>query len=603
VKIRGQRVELGEIEAVLSGAPNAGAATVIAREHAGGTQLIAFVEGSGSDLVERLGRHARDMLPGHMVPNRIVVLTELPLGSSGKVDRGALGRMALPEDAPRATARVAMSLAEQQIVEAMSACLGRTIRPDDDFFAEGGHSLLALHLVGELERRFARTVALADVFEAPTPESLARRLAVGSTSSGDDLAPLLPLRLPVDGTTPLFLLPPAGGLGWAYLAILRHLPASQPVYAVQNDGMDGSRVNRPGSLDELAARQLELIRSVVQDRPFHLLGWSIGGMAAHTVAAFAASSGQQVGAVVLLDAYPADQWSQLEVPTESEALLGVLRLAGVEHMVDRPEQLNRDTAVGLLRAAGHPLAGLPDVVLSASIRSVLDAAVLIRRSRQHLYNGDVLMVRATAPRRETWLDAQGWRRYVNGRLSTHDVATSHPDIVREPARGARLGGPGRRRPGALASGRGSAHQRGTATTRRVATLGRPPSLRRGAHSRASVRRHLARRVVGGRLLAWDPAWDPAWDRAWDSPGQHVINRADMRPLRGTARPAAARRSARRPSQPFALGRVGRRGRGGSAGWHRYRGRETRAVELGRLRCPIRLSRGRTLLGRRRPQRR
>ena len=192
-----------------------------------------------------------------MIPARIEVLAALPLSASGKTDRGALGAMTWDDDP--ASAAVPTTLAQQQIGALMGEALGigRALRPDEDFFLAGGHSLLVLALIGLIEPALGATLRLADVFAAPTPAALADRLAEpGSWSApGADLRPLLPLRAVGPSTTgaPLFLLPPAGGLGWCYLPLLRHLPADIAIYAVQSEGLDGSPADLPASLDELAA--------------------------------------------------------------------------------------------------------------------------------------------------------------------------------------------------------------------------------------------------------------------------------------------------------------------------------------------------------------
>ena len=171
---------------------------------------------------------------------------------------------------------------------------------------------------------------------------------------------------------------------------------------------------------------------MVGDGPFHVAGWSLGGMAAHEVAAQARADGQEVGAVVLLDAYPSDQWRHLTEPTEAEALVGILRLGGVEPP-EHAAELDRATSVRLLRESGSAVGELPERVLEGCLASVVEAARLVRTSDHRVLPGDLTVLVATAPRDESWLDASGWAPYVAGEVHRVDVAVTHGELVRRPA--------------------------------------------------------------------------------------------------------------------------------------------------------------------------
>jgi enterobactin synthetase component F len=307
------------------------------------------------------------------------------------------------------------------------------VGPEDDFFALGGDSLRVLGLLGSVEEAFGVELDLRTVFAAPTPRGLLAALD-GAGEAADGFGEILTLR-PGAAEAPLFLLPPAGGLGWCYLGLLSHLPAGQAVHAVQAPGMESGRPEPVADLGALARRQLAAIRRVVGRGPFHVAGWSLGGMAAHEVAALARTEGQDVRAVVLLDAYPADQWRHLEQPSEAEALVGVLRLGGVSDLAPEGGELDRATAADLLRRGGSALAQLPDAVLDGALASVVEAARIVRTSEHRVLPGEVHVVRATRPRPEHWLDPAGWQVHTGGRVVVHDVDATHGDLVRRPAVG------------------------------------------------------------------------------------------------------------------------------------------------------------------------
>jgi enterobactin synthetase component F len=300
-----------------------------------------------------------------------------------------------------------------------------------------------LRLIADAETQLGLALSLADVFAHPTPAGLAALAGTGPADAGtsggvrsdrerSDLAETVILR-PVGDRPPLVLLPPAGGLGWCYASLLRSLPADQGVLAVQAPGIADGAPEPVADLDALAARQLAAIRGVVGERPFHVAGWSLGGMAAHAVARLAREQGQEVGRVVLLDAYPSDQWQHLAEPTEEEALVGILRLGGVEGLLPAGATVDRALVAEVLRRGGSALAALPEPVLDGCIASVIEASRVVRTSRHGVLDGDLDVVVATAPRPERWLDADGWRGFVSGAVTVHPVDATHGDLVRRPA--------------------------------------------------------------------------------------------------------------------------------------------------------------------------
>lgn len=326
---------------------------------------------------------------------------------------------------------VPRDLLEQRIARIIADLLGHiAVAADADFFALGGDSLSILRLLGRIEDEIGATVELADAFAAPTASGLATVITATNPRQRDDFSQVLTLRSGGD-RAPLVLLPPAGGLGWCYTGLLADLPLDLPVHTVQAPGIAVGAPEPIGDLTALARRQLAAIRGIVGEGPFHVAGWSLGGMAAHAVATLARTEGQQVGSVMLLDAYPPEQWHHLAVPTESEALVGILRLAGLDAPDD--SDLERTGVIELLRRSGSALAALPTLVLEGCITSVIEAAQLVRTEPPGVLPGDLTLVVATAPRPETHLDPRGWEHHVGGEVRIVEVAATHGELVRRPA--------------------------------------------------------------------------------------------------------------------------------------------------------------------------
>ncbi|HSF40373.1 MAG TPA: amino acid adenylation domain-containing protein [Thermoanaerobaculia bacterium] len=224
VKVRGFRVELGEVESALLRHPGVREAVVTAvSEAAGGHRLVAYyvpegVDGGGADgpAPAELRSHLRESLPEHMVPSLFVPLAELPLNANGKVDRRALpapeARLAgEAEDAPRTPPR---NPVEEVIAGIWEDLLGldpqsHPVGVDDDFFHLGGHSLLAIRLLSRLRAVLGADLPVQQVFDAPTIAGLAAAVAraLASGDAGDGAAgPALPPLAPrpfADAAAPL----------------------------------------------------------------------------------------------------------------------------------------------------------------------------------------------------------------------------------------------------------------------------------------------------------------------------------------------------------------------------------------------------------------
>src|SRR6202451_224078 len=188
VKIRGFRVEAGEVEAGLAAHPAVAQAVVVAREDTpGDLRLVAYlvpaasgarggdgVVADGAELARAVRGFTVQRLPGYMVPAAVVVLDELPLTPSGKTDRKALPA---PDHGAGSGGRVPATVQEEIVCAAFAQVLGLDqVEPEDDFFDLGGHSLLVMWLIHQLRSVLGVELAAQAVFQAPTPAGLATRL-------------------------------------------------------------------------------------------------------------------------------------------------------------------------------------------------------------------------------------------------------------------------------------------------------------------------------------------------------------------------------------------------------------------------------------------
>jgi amino acid adenylation domain-containing protein len=194
-KLRGFRIEPGEVEAVLAEQPGvAAAACAVRSDSAVGSQLVAYVVGSEElePAPERIRQRLRELLPGYMVPSAVVVLDELPAGPNGKLDRAALPA---PDGRRRELERAfepPLTPMEEELAALWSALLGvERIGMEDDFFDLGGHSLLALKLLARVRDSIDVDLPLRVLFERRTVRGLAEAATAALLAASSDADALL----------------------------------------------------------------------------------------------------------------------------------------------------------------------------------------------------------------------------------------------------------------------------------------------------------------------------------------------------------------------------------------------------------------------------
>src|SRR4029077_19732390 len=260
VKLRGIRIEPGEIEAALVRHVDVAQAAVIARDYQGGSKwLVAYIVPTMGATVDagELRAYLAHSLPEYMIPAAFVMLNRLPLTPNGKLDRRALPA---PDLAHVAGRRLARTPQEEILCALFAEVLGlERVGIDDNFFALGGHSLLATRLISRIRSTFNADIAIRSLFEAPTVEKLVERLGADRADQSP-LETLLPLR-PSGKLPPLFCIHPGGGLSWSYSGLLAHLPIDCPVYGLQARGITQPEM-APRTLEEMAADYVVSVRQV-----------------------------------------------------------------------------------------------------------------------------------------------------------------------------------------------------------------------------------------------------------------------------------------------------------------------------------------------------
>ena len=299
VKIRGFRIELGEIETVLHSHPQIADCAVVARvESAVDKQLVAFFKpkSGGMPSLDDLRAHLEKELPPYMIPAKFIPLERLPLTPNGKIDRNAL-----PADATNLSAADSHAQPHDVLEQMLSQIWSRILKVkqigvDDNFFAIGGHSLLAVRLMTEVERLFHVRLPLATLVEAPTIADLAKVLRKNHWTPA--WSSLVPIRT-TGSRPPLFLMHSHGGNTLEYQLLADLLDSDLPVYALQARGLSG-RIIENSTIQEMASAYLQELRMIQPHGPYFLGGYCFGGLLALEAAQQLTTAGEQVGLVVLI---------------------------------------------------------------------------------------------------------------------------------------------------------------------------------------------------------------------------------------------------------------------------------------------------------------
>ena len=330
LKIRGQRIELGEIDRVMSALPDVGQAVshacVFNQAAATGgdaRQLVGYlVSDSGLPLdTAALKARLAEQLPPHMVPVVLMQLAELPLSANGKLDRKALP---LPTLGGERSGRPPEPGMETVVAAAFSQLLGCEVNDiDADFFALGGHSLLAMRLAAQLSRQLARQVTPGQVMVASTVGKLSALLAADLSDEQAQrlgLDTLLPLR-ESDGPT-LFCFHPASGFAWQFSVLARYLSPRWSITGIQSPRPQGPMASA-ASLDEVCEHHLRTLLAQQPHGPYYLFGYSLGGTLAQGIAARLRQRGEAVAFLGLLDTWPPEtqNWAEKEANGLDPAVL------------------------------------------------------------------------------------------------------------------------------------------------------------------------------------------------------------------------------------------------------------------------------------------
>ena len=409
VKIRGYRIELGEIEAALLQQSGVREAVVVVREESSGDKrLVGYVVGSEGMKAEsgELRRGLQQRLPEYMIPNALVVLDAMPLTANGKLDKRALpppetsGSATIAE--PRDSTEVQLKFLWQEIVGVQNISI------DDNFFDLGGHSLSAVTLSTRLEELYGCRLAVRTIFEHPTISRLAAFLR--ENVAWAPLTSIVPIQ-PYGKHPPLFCVHPAGGMVQCYMGLSRFLGTEHPLYGLQSRGLEP---NQPAlrSIEEMAASYIQDLRAIQPHGPYHLAGWSLGGIVAYESAQQLTAQHEEIRLLALFESKPnahpiSAPISESELAQhEQKYLANVLESGGVAPDIIQGMSFEQQLAAALQQEAAPFQITLSQYQRFVHVRALNSLAATRYQARS--YQGSLVLFKSSlsADQDETY----GWAR-------------------------------------------------------------------------------------------------------------------------------------------------------------------------------------------------
>jgi amino acid adenylation domain-containing protein len=455
VKIRGFRIELGEIEALLNQHPQIKETVVIARENIIGEKLLVayIIPRVGEDIINEIKQYLEQKLPDYMLPAAFVVLDVMPLTPNGKINRLALPS---PDFNKLKSAEYTAPFddLELKLTKIWENVLGvHPLGLNDNFFDVGGHSLLAIRLVSQIENILGKNITPNTFFQAPTIKKLANILRQKEFSTAN--SSLVPIQ-PHGSKRPFFYIHTIYGSLIYSLNLLSKLDADQPVYGLQAKGLDG--IESPHTcIEDMASHYIKEIKTVQPHGPYFLGGWCAGGVIAYEMAQQLYAQGETVELLTIFDAYPPKMITPADKAVNSVSPIKIKlshihqSVLSLKDMIKRSHNSFANLTLqqqikSIWEKINHRIQNrikeniyqfyvkrnlpLPRAFLNLAVRDTI--ATAYKNYYPTVYPGKVIFFRAVEQTQEYTRYLERWEELAAGGLEIHDIPGHHDSIMSEP---------------------------------------------------------------------------------------------------------------------------------------------------------------------------
>jgi len=435
-----------EVTAVLSLHPLVEAVAVVARaDRHGEVRLAAFVvpsrrsvtaleSGQQGLLLGQLRKFAEERLPEPMVPRAWRSIEELPLDASGRVDVSQLPEAVRPRGEGPNPYVAPRDAQEARLATIWSEVLGvEPVGVTDSFLELGGYSSLAVTLLARLEEEFGRKLPLVSLFQEPTVAHLAELLR-REAGTAEEIS-LVPIRTQ-GALAPLFCIHPAGGTVFCYLELAKHLNSDVPLYGLQAQGIDGE-LPPHDTIAAMAEHYIRAMKSVQPSGPYHVCGWSTGGIIAFEMGRQLEALGDEVALVALCDSAiskPGEAFGEGDIvpllallfPGEDAQRWEELRELSIERQLEDFRQ-RAEAAQLLVAGASSTQAQRIYDVFQANMKAAAEYRPGVLKSRLTLLRAEQ---QATPMHADPLL---GWGPWALEGVDVYETPGSHLAMFQEPA--------------------------------------------------------------------------------------------------------------------------------------------------------------------------
>ncbi|MDW3192242.1 MAG: amino acid adenylation domain-containing protein [Cytophagales bacterium] len=451
VKIRGYRVELGEIESHILAHESVIACAVLLMERGDVETLVAYYVSKEQDLESSLSHVLSRQLPAYMVPAQFILLDLLPVTANGKLDRKAIGEQEIqtkqdyvPPNNP----------VQQRMVSFWAEVLNLRedeISIDQSFFQLGGNSLKAMILFKKLSDSFEVPMALVDLFSYPTINEFSTHFALETEeplrSESDEL---VRLKHEQSNEKNLFFIHDGSGDLLGYLDLVSHL-AGCNCWGIRSGSLSDLSYE-VSNVHEIASKYIDLIKSIQPQGPYHLAGWSFGGVIAHEMAyQLEAESAEKVAQVFMFDTVLNENTQQVQGDLLTEiqsAITGffdwdtdqLLKAKSFEELLmdfKKLTSLNNLDAVSVLRTLPEGIRNMLPTEDNIDIENMLmyfkTIAMFRRVMLSYRPKGKVDAPLLYVHAEDSNFDWNRWSSYYSNPVTGHIIEATHFSILKEPA--------------------------------------------------------------------------------------------------------------------------------------------------------------------------
>jgi amino acid adenylation domain-containing protein len=439
VKVRGFRVELGEIESAILEHPDINnAVLVVNQEKEQEKYLVAYVTSRVVLNISEIRSFLIQKLPVYMIPAYFVAMKNLPLTPNGKVD---LRKLPDPSQASSEEMTIDFHSHEEKVItEIWRDLLGvKMIRRTDNFFEIGGHSLIAIQFIIRLENEFNVKLPMSSLFEFPTVEKIAKLI---SSDSKIQKWKTLILIKPTGNKTPLYLVH-GGGLGvLIFNNIVIYLDKEQPVYGLQALGIDG--LDEPfETIEEMASFYISEILEQNPEGPYHIAGLSAGGLIAFEMAQQLKAMGKEIKVVGVFDFNLIDTE---EIGSFKQKIGNIIlnffpiTMFNIKSLFKYPERTIKYYImcwklryVSMMRRLGYEQAEELEGLQLHLLNAITKSNDAIKKYKLKPYDGEIdLFISKEKVYFQKDPNYMGWKPYTTKGINVHEVNGDHDDMILQP---------------------------------------------------------------------------------------------------------------------------------------------------------------------------